>query len=339
MPRRTRPVYPVLAFFFWLVLAVSACRGQGPTRAVGPNDDISIFTNAGANVSVTAELRRLFAYPVEVMGKEAAFFVEFAPFQDFRVHRHVKNQVLAVDLSGDDALARALPDMLAGIADEQLRARKPFLRLVRDYWAVGQTSLFAVAWSEEDLRRLLARADSTGLRREYEDAVVEGLTKTLYSMGEEEALARQTANHQGWTVRVLPNFFAAEDAQGHAVKFNAADPVRLILVSWWEGEIPLEAAAWEPLLADALWKYNDGDFVLAERSRVYAYPFQGEPALRWEGVWQNEKYVIGGPFRAFACHRDGKSFLLVGIVYAPGQDKVPALRQVEAMITTFRTVR
>jgi len=71
---------------------------------------------------------------------------------------------------------------------------------------------------------------------------------------------------------------------------------------------------------------------------VYTRAFQGAPGLRWEGVWQNEKYVIGGPFRAFACHRNGDSFLMVGLVYAPGQDKMPALRQVEAMISTFRMV-
>jgi hypothetical protein len=79
--------------------------------------------------------------------------------------------------------------------------------------------------------------------------------------------------------------------------------------------------------------------VLHERTRVFPDTFQDAPALKWEGIWQNDKYVIGGPFRAFAFHRDGASYLLTGIVFAPGQDKVYALRQVEALMKTFRLVQ
>jgi hypothetical protein len=96
------------------------------------------------------------------------------------------------------------------------------------------------------------------------------------------------------------------------VKFNAADPVRLILVHWLDRRVPLDVDAWTPILNGILELYNDGDFVLDERTEVFAAAFQGEPALKWEGVWQNEKYVIGGPFRAYAFHRGDRSYVLVG---------------------------
>ncbi len=85
--------------------------------------------------------------------------------------------------------------------------------------------------------------------------------------------------------------------------------------------------------------YNDGDFALAERTHTFPVSFQGEPALKWEGIWQNEKYTIGGPFRAFAFHRGGRSYILIGEVFAPGADKVYLLRQVEALMNTFRVTR
>jgi hypothetical protein len=77
---------------------------------------------------------------------------------------------------------------------------------------------------------------------------------------------------------------------------------------------------------------------MADKTMARPATFQGQPAVKWEGIWQNEKYVIGGPFRAFACHRDGRSYLLIGQLFAPGQSKVYVLRQLEALLGTFRTV-
>jgi hypothetical protein len=109
-------------------------------------------------------------------------------------------------------------------------------------------------------------------------------------------------------------------------------------VHWIPGDVPLTLDAWEPILARTLLVYNDGDEVLTERTRVFPDRFQERPALKWEGIWQNEKYVIGGPFRAYAFHREDTSYLMVGILFAPGQDKVYALRQLEGMMNTFRVV-
>jgi hypothetical protein len=176
------------------------------------------------------------------------------------------------------------------------------------------------------------------VRLDYERAVSEGLSKTMFGLGEELAIPAQVARSYGWTMRLPGGFFAAEEPEGRFVKFNADEPVRLILVHWVPGNVPLTREDWSPILSRILLVYNDGDEVLQERTRVFPDRFQGSPALKWEGIWQNEKYVIGGPFRAFAFHREGTSYLLVGILFAPGQDKVYALRQMEGIMSTFRLV-
>lgn len=322
----------------FLALLLVSCGGREPVGAVGANDEVSVFTNTGADGPVVEELRRLFVYPVDVVNPERAFRLDLVPFSRFHVHQYVKNQIFAVDLSGDDKLAAALPGMIGGHDEGRLARREPFLLLVHDLWATGQTSLFAVAWSDEGLLDLLAGSDSTAVRLDFERSVTEGLSKTMFSLGEELSIPAQVARAYGWTMRLPSGFFAAEKPEGRLVKFNADSPVRLILVHWLPEEIPLTAEAWEPILARILLIYNDGDEVLAERTRVFPDRFQGKPALKWEGIWQNEKYVIGGPFRAYAFHREGVSYLMVGILFAPGQDKVYALRQLEGMMTTFRIV-
>ncbi len=330
-----------------VLLAASALAGCGKHQApgaVGANEEVSVLTNTPRDGAVADAVRRIYAYPVQVgptqaNGTDPAFLLDFVPFSQFKNHQYVKNQIFAVDLSGADDLARAVPGMLGDAGKDRIRAKEPFMLLARDRWATGQTSLFAVAWSREGLLRLFTGADSTRLRREYEQASVAGLTKTMFTLGEETDLENQVARQYGWTLRLLDGFYAAQDVKGDFVKFNAADPVRLILVHWIDDPgLALDAGTWDPILTRVLEVYNDGDFFMPGLTDTARVSFQDQPALRWDGIWQNEKYTIGGPFRAFAFHRGQRSYLLVGQVFAPGQDKVPMLRQVEAMLTTFRVV-
>ena len=321
------------------VLMTSGCGTRPHPGAVGGNDEISLFTNASARGPVIPEIRRLYAYPVDVVAPEPAFSIEAVSQSRFNVHKTVKNQIFAVNLGARDPLAKALPGLLGDRGEELLDAGKPFRLLLTDRFATGQTSLFAVAWNESDLFRLFADADSVQARRTYEDSVVRGLGETMFSLGEETELPAEVAREFGWTMRLNKGFFGAMDSARAFVKFNAAEPVRLILVHWLDETIPLTAEAWNPVMERILLVYNDGDFAFAERTRAFPVSFQGEPALKWEGIWQNEKYTIGGPFRAFAFHRGGRSYILIGEVFAPGADKVYLLRQVEALMNTFRVTR
>lgn len=318
------------------VVVTSGCGERPHPGAIGGNDEISLFTNASPRGEVVPEIRRIYSYPVDVVGPEAAFSIESVPHARFAAYRTVKNQIFAVNLGARDPLAEALPGLLGDRGKEFLDAGKPFRHILLNRFAAGQTSLFAVAWNEPDLLRLFTDADSVQARRTYEDSVVRGLVETLFSLGEETELSAEVAREFGWTMRLNKGFFGAMDSARAFVKFNAAEPVRLILVHWLDESVPLTADAWDPVVERILRVYNDGDFPLAERTRIFPVSFQGEPALKWEGIWQNEKYTIGGPFRAFAFHRGDRSYILVGEVFAPGADKVFLLRQVEALMNTFR---
>ena len=323
---------------FLAIVALPGCGREDLVSAVGPNDEISVFTNTPPGGPVAREIARIYGYEVEVVGREPSFYPELVPYVRFDGHKHVKNQIFAVDLSGDDRLARDMPGIVKRVDAGKLRTREPFRLMVRDLWAFGQTTLIAAAWSGEDLLRLLAESDSASLRFQFETAVAENLPRTMFAMGEDRSLPARLAREFGWTMRLLPGFLATSDRDKNVVKLNAPDPVRLVFVHWVDGAVPLEESSWSGTLERLLDVYNDGDYVLADRTDARSTHFQGEPAVRWEGVWQNDKYVMGGPFRAYAFQRGGRSFLLVGLVFAPGHEKVPILRQLEGLFRTFRPV-
>jgi hypothetical protein len=322
---------------FLVSLLAPGCGEFKKSGATGSSGEVTIFFNTAPDGLARTALDGVFDYDIDVVSLERAYLLDPVPFDRFGIHRQVKNQIFLVDLSRDDELARRVPAFLGDRGRELFRTGEPFRLLVHDLWADGQTTLFVVGRSERELVDLLS-GDVEGLRRQFEESVVEGLTRTMFSLGETPQLTRQTAREFGWRLRFPGGFYAAADAEGRVVKFSAENPVRLVTVHWLDEDLPLDPGAWRPHMDRILARYNDGDFVYDPATRAVVTEFQGEPAVRWEGVWQNEKYTIGGPFRAFAFRRDGRSWILLGQVYNPGNDKVPALRQAEAILHTFRIV-
>lgn len=350
----------LLAVFSSAALLLAGCDRPERIGAVGPNGEISVFTNLPAGDPAIDSLRVVYAYRASMVVPETAFYLDFTPIEKFHVHRHVKNQMYLADMSRDDRLTRTVPGYLPPEGRRRLAAREPFRMIVHDLHANGQTTVFLVGWSSADLVSLLSPAHAPQLRAELENAVIEGLLETMFLVGEDVDLGHRMALDYGWTIRVPSGFTPATDPSrlyapagrtnksgagagaeipGGFVKLSAESPVRLLLVHWREESVPTDPASWDPILDGILWRYNDQDFVQRDRTRADLVPFREGAAVKWDGVWQNEKYVIGGPFRAFAFTEGGRSYLIVGIVFDPGADKLPTMRQVEAMLRTFRPVR
>jgi len=321
-----------------VVLLLVSCGERDLLRAVGPNGEISVFMNVPSDGPLAETLHGVFSREINVVSREEAFYLDIVSFDEFRVHRSVKNQIFAVDLSRDDALARAVPGMIGAAARRHLRDHRPFRLLVRDHFAEGQTSLFILGWSEADLVQAVSEVDGLDLLRRFDDTVVHALVKTMYSLGEQTVVPRQLAQEFNWTVRLPLGYYTVTHPEGNFVKFNTQKPDRLLLVHWEDGKLPLDTATWDPIMARILDVYDDGDFVEAVDTQSYLFPDRGAQSLRWEGVWQNEKYTIGGGFRARAFHLGGRSFLCIAIVYSPGGEKLPYLRQLEAIEATLKAV-
>ena len=67
--------------------------------------------------------------------------------------------------------------------------------------------------------------------------------------------------------------------------------------------------------------------------------FNSRYAIRLDGVWQNEKHVMGGPFRSYGFYdeNDGRLYMIDLAVYAPGERKYQYIRQLDGIASTFET--
>jgi hypothetical protein len=136
-------------------------------------------------------------------------------------------------------------------------------------------------------------------------------------------------------VRLPEGYVGSPEVDARCAAFRAEGPSRRILVHWQDELVPLDRGRMDPILSRVLSRWDDGDALLAERTTVEPARFQEAPALAWKGVWQNEVHAIGGPMRAVGFHRGSRTYLLVGMIFSPGREKMATMRQMEAILETF----
>lgn len=89
-----------------------------------------------------------------------------------------------------------------------------------------------------------------------------------------------------------------------------------------------------PGQADGMYMHTEAAVRLVHRSMN----FRGRRLLRSEGLWELEGDAMGGPF---VCHTwvdtaAGRTLVAEAFVYAPGQDKAPLMKRLEAALLTIR---
>ncbi|MBC8450968.1 DUF4837 family protein, partial [bacterium] len=85
--------------------------------------------------------------------------------------------------------------------------------------------------------------------------------------------------------------------------------------------------------------YHNGDKVELRRPvLVDTVSFSGRTALCLSGWWGNMDLVGGGPFRTYAFHdaEDQRTYIVDVSLFAPGLDKTPVMRNLDAIANTFR---
>jgi hypothetical protein len=209
------------------------------------------------------------------------------------------------------------------------------LFLIRDKWAVGQ--LVAVLAAPDAGSLLQAIEENTPrLYEAFERAAVENTKRILLKKEVQEDTARYLKREYGWSIMVPDQFEVVEDRENRIILFRTVEPARMILVHWidgFEGELNADGSI---ALRDNLgWTVYDEDYVERDMTTASQSTFLGREAIKMVGVWQNEKHMNGGPFRAY-CFLEGDRLYLVDVlVYAPGLDKIPFLRELEAIALTF----
>ncbi len=333
------PVVPVILLTTFLLVPCGCSQRKLP--ALGPSNLLTIVTNLDPGDPAILAVKAAFARPVTSVEQESMYGFEVHGPGGLAGQRDARNLVLVADLGRRDAVSRKVREVLGKERTARLQERAGWT-VLPNVEALGQTLVVVAGGDGRGILRLLeveggelyARADSMVTRRTGD---------IVYMNGEERAMGRYLESTYGWTVRIPKGFKTAEDRKNGVVKLVSADsqqPTRLLLAYW----TPSRAVTPDPeycrkLRARLAWLYYDEDRVDPGSTAVSEVTFQGRKALRIEGIWQNDKHLIGGPFFTLCFVDGGRLYLLDGVVFAPGMDKSPWLRQLEAVMHTFKDSR
>lgn len=322
-----------------LLLLAVGCGGF-KRRAVGRNGEATLVTDLRADSPAVLAARAAIGRGVVTIRAEPAFKLDLVPGSRFRDVRSWRNLILIADLDRSDATTALVERTVGRPALADLRAGRRCYALYGDVWARGQTVLVLAARGEPALARAVA-AEGDTIYAAFEAGVTAGIQSLLYLAGEETRLARDLARRHGWSLRIPAGYRVGEDANGRFVRFFMREGgARLLFVHWQDGVAglpPPESCL--DLRAQLAARYYEGDFIDSTRTRSESTVFLGRPALELTGVWQNDRYTMGGPFRT-TCFVDGGRFIMIDrAVFEPMESKVELLRQLEAIALTFRDER
>jgi hypothetical protein len=182
--------------------------------------------------------------------------------------------------------------------------------------------------------------DQDTLSAVVEETAVRLQEENLFRAGEAPPARESMRERWGWGVRLPPEWVVDDRyADQRFVRVWHDAPVMQMFVSWEEGRVQRTPEEWLMRRHQLVRDFYDGDEVVGgwSLSGTGSTPF-GPTGTHLKGLWENDRYVIGGPFRAWAfhCAEDDRTYLVDYSVYAPDRPKLPLLRVLEAVGRTFR---
>jgi hypothetical protein len=316
-----------------VALAVSCSRPM--IAAFGSNSEVVIVTSPRASEQGSV-LKSILEREVLTVQYEKAFEVRLVTTGDIRPERSRKNIILLDYLEPGGIISDAILSM-AGPDKAAFQEGRRNLEAFQDRWARGQVVMLVAAPRPQDLDGLLAR-DSDRVYGFVENAVQARLNRAIFYAGEQQAASKRLGEKYGWTIR-LPEGYEIDEtfASQRVVKILKDRPARMITV-YWEGGGAWDTSATcverKKMLA---WEFWDEDEVVADALTVGKGTFNGLESTLLSGTWENKKYTIGGVFAAycFFCDECGRNYCVDASVFAPGLEKLPAIRELRAILTTF----
>jgi hypothetical protein len=327
-----------------LLLAALAAAGalqcsQPLEPAEGSNQELSLFTPWVRDDDRVRLVRELLETPVvTAIRPERSFKVEVVEPRGLASRKTWRNLAFLADFREPGRLHDTAKKLLGRRLDAMVLQPVAWI-ILRDAWARGQTLLFLHVGDPWVLRDTLQVAGSQ-LLQALETAVVQGLEETLYWSGEQKAMEKVLEKTYGFTVRIPAGYKVQEDPENQTIRMflrRPEGPAQFLVIHARPAREGSLDPDWALRFRDAVVvHYNEGDRVEFSRSRGFPTRFQGQEAVLLKGLWQNEKYDMGGAFESVLFFRCDRFFLIDGSVFYPTGDKLPYLRELRAIAATFR---
>jgi len=324
------------------LMALAGCSEKRLVPAVGPYSDIYVFTETGRYDEALRAFGEQLSHPLHyAFDEENEFNVFLREGKTLKGNQDRKNILVLARVDREGDLRSAVRTILGREIFEKARSEGHLVLYREDLWARGQDVYFVLMDGHEQEEYVLARMAPT-LRRRFRQSTLERYRSYLLEARENKGGSKYLWQKYGFSLRYPKEYHLLQERPDlGALELHRKDPSRVISVFWMSGmerrptmADSLFLMSYRAGMVDTLW----GDTMLAGEGGFQESELAGKPAIRQTGTWQNERDMTGGPFACYYLYDETrKRMLAVDLsLYAPGLEKHPYMRELEALATTFR---
>jgi len=352
----------------FLLTAQGCSRGLQP--AVGDRSLIAVFADEQTWATYGDAIDRVWRRRIDTPRREYIFEVRAISPESWDYFQRFRNIVICAAIGDATPAGVRIREMLSPEARQRIRDEQRAVHLIReDVWRSNQTVVILTADTSQRLLEHLERSRET-LFDALLQRLNESVRKLLYAQEEQYEMEARFYREWDFLVRVPRDWrLNADQAEDRFVRMIKYLPERWFFAYWVPEEaMEEEGVVWirqlqqtgramqegedpDPSLVRSFGReamdfrdritrrYYDGDDINREETTATLVTFNGRPAVRLQGLWENDEEFVGGPMVTY-CFWDENTrrvWWLDGAVFHPNEPKASYLRQVEVMLMTFRT--
>lgn len=346
-----------------LITLVVSCNTRNnpeylPVATGKPGDMILIMDSLQWKGPLGNELRKIFKAEMPGLPREEPMFnlIYVHPRKGTTLLTQIRNLVFVFTLDQDTPGSRIMKESF----DAETLARIEtdtgfFISTATNEYSRGQEVMYLFGSTEENLIRHL-QENGQRIRNFFNDTEKKRAVEALTGTTTTKALTEFLKKENGIEIRV-PFGFKVADKQPNFVWLRQMDARvdKSVWITWkpYESEyqfLPDSLVAWRN---DVLKQFvfedpdNPDSFVVTETQVPFKpvtarqFTFNTSFAMELRGLWKTNTNTMGGPFISYAVtdQQQGLIYYLEGFCYSPGKDQRETIRELEAILSTFRVGR
>ncbi|MBX2946582.1 MAG: DUF4837 family protein [Cyclobacteriaceae bacterium] len=347
----------LLAAGLWSCNTSEKTRVENLPAATGkPGDMILILDSVQWKGELGHELRKIFKTEVPGLPREEPLFdlIYVYPRKGYTLLTQIRNLVFVFTLDQTTSGSKIMKENFTDETLDRIRTDTSFwLVTARDEYSRGQEVMYLFSDTQENL---IKKLQQNGNRiQDYfntieKKRILNALEKSTTTKGITEALRKEF----DFEIK-LPFGFKVADKQNDFVWLRLMDNRvdKNIFISWkpYESEyqlLPDSLILWRDEIAH---KYlfddpeNPESYVKTETSvpfkplKATQVNFNNKFAMELRWLWKTNNNSMGGPFISYGLvdNEQQRLYYIEGFCYSPGKDQRETIRELEAILWTFKS--
>ena len=339
----------VAGFLLILSLAAGGCgidSEKGILMAAGSYGDLAVvMSDDGLRPVADRFLAEMNLEKIFVIKPETLFKPDFFGPKKWDLAKGYKNALFLIRLGDGGASEKAARKLMSADAWEKLNAGGGGIVKVVDPWSTYQQVVVVASRDRNNLGSILAK-NTEKIRDLFEDSSRERILRRNRYDGLNTAQMDAYWNRYGFFLEIPADY---EQNQMEPDGFPGLElmrngPSRGISLTWRKSNDPVslleDREKLAALRAEMGAKLHDEEIIPSSFLWSPA-EISGVACVKLEGAWTSNRFSGGGAFWCYFIpdQKSGRIFCLDLLVYAPGMEKMNFFRRMDAVASTFSTIR